>query len=108
MMENNDKLIRSLFEDNKQEIANNGFRRKVMKRLPQKKNRILTFLMISIAIIIFAFFIAYDGILGIVYLFLDFYITIVQISNIYTDPISVIIALIVLIVLAFNRVWSMD
>ena len=107
-MENNDKLIRSFFEDNKQEIANNGFSRKVMKRLPQNKNRIFTFLMTSIAIIIFAFFIAYDGILGIVYLFRDFYITIVQNSNIYTDPISIIIALIVLIVLAFNRVWSMD
>ena len=39
-METDDTLIRSFFEENKKEIADRGFSRRVMRSLPRRKNRI--------------------------------------------------------------------
>ncbi len=37
----NDKLLRDFFAENKQEIADNGFSRRVMHHLPDRSNRLL-------------------------------------------------------------------
>ncbi len=36
----NDKLLRDFFAENKQEIADNGFSRRVMHHLPDRSNRL--------------------------------------------------------------------
>ena len=36
----NDKLLRDFFAENKQEIADNGFSRRVMHHLPDRNNRL--------------------------------------------------------------------
>ena len=108
MMETDDKLIRSFFEDNKKEIEDNGFSHKVMRKLPQRRSLILKVCGIIITFIAFALFIAYGGLLCIVYLFRDMFVSIAQNSNLYTDPTSMIIAVVVLIILGFRKIWSMD
>lgn len=37
---NEDKLLRTFFEANKKEVPDNGFSKKVMKRLPKKESQI--------------------------------------------------------------------
>jgi hypothetical protein len=41
MMETDDELLRKFFADNKHEIADNGFSRRVMRRLPARRTRLL-------------------------------------------------------------------
>ena len=38
-METNDKLLKDFFSQNKQEIADNGFTRRVMRKLPEQADR---------------------------------------------------------------------
>ena len=38
-METNDKLLKNFFSQNKQEIADNGFTRRVMRKLPEQADR---------------------------------------------------------------------
>ena len=38
-METNDKLLKDFFSENKQEIADNGFTRRVMRQLPETADR---------------------------------------------------------------------
>ncbi len=108
MMETDDKLIRSFFEENKKEIADRGFSRRVMRSLPRRKNRIFKALTIAIGIAAFGLFIAYDGLLGLIYIIRDLFIAIAQNSNLYTDPKSIIIAVVVLAVLGFSKICSLS
>ena len=40
MMENDDKLLVAFFDENRQEIPDNGFTRRVMRHLPDRTRRI--------------------------------------------------------------------
>ena len=40
MTENNDKLLENFFAENRQEVADNGFSRRVMHRLPNRNSRL--------------------------------------------------------------------
>ena len=42
MTENNDKLLIDFFAENRQEIPDNGFTRRVMRHLPDRTRRIFT------------------------------------------------------------------
>lgn len=108
MMETDDKLIRDFFNENRQEVPDRGFSRRVMRKLPQRRNLVFKICGIVIALFAFALFIAYGGLLGIIYLFRDMFISLAQNSNLFTDPKSIIIAVIVLAILGFNKIWSMD
>ena len=61
MMETDDKLIRDFFNENRQEVPDRGFSRRVMRKLPQHRNLILKICGIVIALFAFALFIAYGG-----------------------------------------------
>ena len=39
MMENDDKLLTSFFAEHRQEIADNGFSRRVLRHLPDRSRR---------------------------------------------------------------------
>ena len=57
MMENDEQLIARFFADNKQDIADKGFTRKVMRQLPvpaQRLNRVWTAIC-SVAAVVFFF-----------------------------------------------------
>ncbi|WP_300724524.1 DUF5056 domain-containing protein [uncultured Bacteroides sp.] len=41
MTENDDKLLKQFFDENKQEIADFGFSRRVMQRLPNRARRLI-------------------------------------------------------------------
>ena len=45
MTENNDKLLIDFFAENRQEIPDNGFTRRVMRHLPDRTRRISLFLL---------------------------------------------------------------
>lgn len=40
MMENNDKLLTSFFAEHRQEIADNGFSRRVLRHLPDRSHHL--------------------------------------------------------------------
>lgn len=61
MMENDDKLLKQFFAENRHEVEDNGFSRRVMKQLPQSESkfaRIWTFCGFSLALLLF---VATDG-----------------------------------------------
>lgn len=61
MMENDEKLLKQFFAENKHEVEDNGFSHRVMKHLPKSRNRlaqIWTFCGFSLALLLF---VAKDG-----------------------------------------------
>lgn len=61
MMENDDKLLKQFFAENKHEVEDNGFSHRVMQRLPRSGSRfaqIWTFCGFSLALMLF---VAMDG-----------------------------------------------
>ena len=108
MIEQDDKLIRNFFESNKQEIADRGFSRRVMRNLPQRKFLWFKVCTCALAFIALVFFIVYDGFLGLLYIFRYLYISLAQSSTLYTDPKTIIVTLIVLLGLGVHKIWSMD
>lgn len=62
MMENNDKLLEEFFADNRHEIADNGFSRCVMHRLPTRSRQLAQIWSICGFTLVVVLFVALDGI----------------------------------------------
>ncbi len=107
MMETDDKLIKSFFENNRKEIKDQGFTQKVIKQLPKKPNLLGKIIIIIATLVALIFFIAYDGFLGVIYLLRDLYVFLAQNTTIYSDPKTIIIAILVLCILGIRKVFSM-
>ncbi len=108
MMETDDKMIRHFFEDNKKEIADRGFSRKVMQSLPKERRVAFKICTLIITLLAFVLFIMYDGFLGLIYIFRDIFVSIAQSSDLYTNPKSIIIAVVVLLILGIKKVISLE
>lgn len=61
-MENDERLLEQFFAENRQEIADNGFTRRVMRSLPGRKYRIAQWWTAACSLLALALFVAMDGI----------------------------------------------
>lgn len=107
MMENDDKLIKSFMLANKHEIMDNGFSRRVVRRLPQRAQWLSDILSVVCAIICCTLFYVFNG-------FEVLFQTICEVftSQSYslmsnTNFQSLIIATIVLLIIGMQRVCSL-
>lgn len=71
MMENDDKLISQFMHANKHEIADNGFSRRVIRRLPEQAKRMSDVLSIICAVSCCILFYLSDGVAVLFRIFMD-------------------------------------
>lgn len=105
MTENDDRLIEQFLAPGRREIADNGFTRRVLNRLPDRRERLWTFTGFTLALVLF---IALDGIELIWNSLRETLTTAVEQSmatNI--DPKSLVIAGVVLLFLAYKKIASL-
>lgn len=103
----NDKLLRDFFAENKQEITDNGFSRRVMRHLPDRNNhlaRIWNAFVMTVAAVLFVWLggleAAWETIKEVV-------IGMINHGTANLDPKSIIIAAVVLLFMATRKVASM-
>lgn len=107
MMENDDKLIKSFMLAHKQELADNGFSRRVMRNLPQRAKWLSDILSITCATLCCILFYVFNGfeilyqIIGEIIASQSYYL----ISDINFQ--SLIIATIALLIIAMQRILSL-
>lgn len=105
-MENNDKLLEDFFTANRQEIADNGFTHHVMRRLPDRSERlarIWTALCFTLAIVLF---VALDGIELIGNTLRETFNGLLE-SAAQADPQSLLIAGLVLLFFLYRKIASL-
>ncbi len=106
MVENNDKLLEDFFAANRQEIADNGFTRRVMRRLPDRSDRLAhvwTALCFALAVVLF---VALDGI-GLIESTLRETLAGLLENVSQADPKSLVIAGIVLLYFMYRKIASL-
>ena len=78
MMETDDKLIRAFFAEQKQEIPDNGFSRRVMNRLPCRTSLLIKVWSLFIMLVAIILFLVFDGLQAIVTTARDIFVALVQ------------------------------
>lgn len=106
MMETEDKLLRDFFASEKREIADNGFSRQVMRRLPHRINRWAQIWSVFITLLALLLFVTFDGLQAIISTLRDVFVLTVQNNAANLDPKSLLIAIFVLAVLGVHKAWS--
>lgn len=107
MMEKDDKLLEQFFADNRQEIADNGFSRRVMRRLPDYSHRlsqIWTAFCFTLALVLF---ITLDGLQLILDTLREALNGAIQSGATELDLKSLLIAAIVLLYLGYRKISSL-
>lgn len=103
----NDKLLRDFFAENKQEIADNGFSRRVMHHLPGRSNhlaRIRSAFVMTVAAVLFVWLGGLEAAWGTIR---EVFISMINHGTTGLDPKSIIIAAVVLLFMATRKVASM-
>ena len=99
MMENDDKLLTSFFAEHRQEIADNGFSRRVLRHLPDRSRHL--------AQIWTAFCFTLDGVQLILDTLRETFDTAIRSGASELDPKSLIIAGVVLLYFGYRKISSM-
>ncbi len=107
MMETNDKLIRDFFGEHKQEIADNGFSRRVMHRLPDRQRKLTRLWKACVATILLVLFFVFGGLQGLIGTLRDIFVSMVQHGATNFDPRTLIIVVVVLGFLGIHKAYSM-
>lgn len=108
MMETDDKLIRTFFAEQKQEISDNGFSRRVMHHLPCHTSLLLKVWSVFVMLVAIVLFLAFDGLQAIVYTVRDIFVSLIQNeATTGIDPKSLGIVVLVLTFLGVRKAWSM-
>ena len=103
----NDKLLRDFFAENKQEIADNGFSRRVMHHLPDRSYRLARLwsaFVMAIATVLFVWLGGLEAAWGTIR---EVFISMINQGTAELDPKSIIIASVVLVFMATRKVASM-
>ncbi|NDW13395.1 DUF5056 domain-containing protein [Bacteroides sp. 214] len=107
MKENDDILLKEFFNQNKQEIEDNGFSSRVMKNLPGRENkRIAQILTILCAVVSILLFILLDGVQNILGALQQAFINIVQHGITAIDITTLLGIATVVVYLGFQRINS--
>ncbi len=107
MMETDDKLIREFFGTHKTEIADNGFSRRVMRKLPDRNRKWAQVLTLCLSFVAVTLFYVFDGLHAIIGTLRDVFVSMVQQGAVNFDPRSLIIVVVVLCCLGVHKVYSM-
>lgn len=107
MTETNDKLLRDFFTDQKKEIADNGFSRRVMQNLPNRSNRLSQLWTVLITLTGIVLFFGLGGLNALWSTLREVFISMVQSGIATLDPKSLVIAAVVLIFLGTRKVCSL-
>ena len=102
-----DKHLRDFFAENKQEIADNGFSRRVMHHLPDRSNRlarIWSAFVMTVAAVLFVWLGGLEAAWGTIR---EVFIGMINHGTSSLDPKSIIIAAAVLLFMATRKVASM-
>ena len=107
MMENNDRLLEHFFADNRKEIADNGFTRRVMHRLPSHSRRLSQIWTIFCFTLALVLFVAFNGLQLVLGTLRETFTTAVESGATQLDPKSLIIAGIVLLYFGCRKIASL-
>ena len=108
MMENDDRLIEQFFAENKHEIMDNGFSKRVMHMLPKHRNHsveVLNAVTIAACIILFTLADGWQIIWGNLQ---GFFIAALKTGAVEINPMALIGTGVVLVCLLYNKIISMD
>lgn len=107
MTENNDKLLESFFAESRQEVADNGFSRRVMRSLPRRSNRLArlwTAMGFTLAAVLFVWM---DGVQLTWDILRETFTATVESGMAHADPKSLVIAVAVLLYLMYRKIASL-
>lgn len=102
-----DKLLQQFFSDNRKEIEDNGFSRRVMHRLPDRYNRISQWWSTLCFTLAAALFFALDGIPLVMRALRETFTGAMQSGITEIDPKSLIIVMVVLVCLGSRKLYSL-
>lgn len=103
----NDKLLKDFFAENKREIADNGFSRRVMHHLPDRSNRLARLWTVFVMAVGATLFVTLGGLEAVWETLKDVLIGMINHGATSLDPKSIIIATVVLLFMAGRKVVSM-
>lgn len=107
MMENDDKLLTSFFAGHRQEIADNGFSRRVMRHLPDRSRRLSQIWVTFCFTLALVLFVALDGLRLVLDALRETFNTAIQSGATELDPKSLIIAGIVLLYFGYRKISNL-
>lgn len=108
MMETDDKLLQQFFSEQKQEIEDGGFSRRVMRNLPGRSHRLGQWWSALCLVIATLLFFAFGGLQATIGTLREVFVSLVQHSMTANfDPKSLTIAAVVLLILGMRKVYSM-
>ncbi|MDR0976798.1 MAG: DUF5056 domain-containing protein [Prevotellaceae bacterium] len=108
MTETDDKLLKQFFADNKQEIADYGFTRRVMRSLP-RNHRYVSEVWGALLFAVVAYLFVISGGVGLVWETLreSFGLIVERAVEQPINPASLLVAVIVLLVLGYRKIISL-
>ena len=103
----NDKLLKDFFAENKREIADNGFRRRVLHQVPDLSNRLARLWTLFVMTVGAVLFITLGGLQAVWETLREVLIGMINHGAASLDPKSIIIATVVLLFMAGRKVVSL-
>ena len=107
MKENDDKLLVAFFAENRQEIADNGFTRRVMHHLPDRTRRISQVWVTFCFTLALVLFFAFDGLQLVLGTLRETFTAAAQSGVTELNPKSLLIAGVVLLFLLYRKICSL-
>jgi hypothetical protein len=102
-----DQLLKQFMDANRQEVADGGFSRRVMRSLPARHNRAMHLLNTLCAIVSVFLFLAFDGIQAIVEVLRNIFVYSMQhIELIHVDLKTVIVLFCLLLFFSVRLAWQ--
>lgn len=108
MTELDDKILKQFFEENKQEIADDGFTRRVMKSLPDRNLKIFNILTAAVTVIAVIVFLLFDGILIVLNVLRQLFTAVIETGATHLDLKTIAIIAAVLLFWGVRKIYSME
>ena len=107
MTENDDKLLGNFFAEKRQEVADNGFTRRVMRKLPCRDNRLARLWTAGGFTLAAVLFVLLDGIQLVWDTLRETLTSTLENCMVQTDPKSLALAVVVLLFLMYKKIASL-
>ncbi len=107
MTENDDKLLEGFFAEERQEVADNGFTRRVMRSLPRRNNRLARLWTAGSFTLAAVLFVLLDGVQLVWNTLRETFTSTLESGMAQTDPKSLALAVVVLLFLMYKKIASL-